>query len=363
MLLKPIPNESGAAGSSSIVKTVDMSRAASDDTLVKMFKAMLLTRMLDAKILNIQRQGRIGPYVPCGGEEAAVVASAFALEPEDWMFPSYRELGAQIARGMSVDLILAQLYGNSNDLLKGRQMSNSWGNKALNIVPTAAPIGAYLPVAVGLSLAAKLSKKRIAVLTYFGDGGTSASDFHTAMNFAGVFKTPTVFFCRNNGWAISLPVAKQTASETLAIKAQAYGFEGIRVDGNDAIVVYEATKKALEKARRGDGPTMVEALTYRLGPHSTADDPNRYRDDKEVNEWKNRDPIERFRSLLVSKGLWNNEKNREQSSLNEKLISESIQRQEKVKPLDVPEIIFEDVFSRMPWFLEEQRSELSRHLE
>ncbi|MGI0079157.1 MAG: thiamine pyrophosphate-dependent dehydrogenase E1 component subunit alpha, partial [Nitrososphaerales archaeon] len=202
-----------------------------DKKLLELYRKMALTRQLDTKILSIQRQGRVGPYVPCAGEEAAMVASAFALQREDWLFSSYRELGAHLTRGLSVDLVLAQLFGNSNDLLKGRQMSNSWGSRELNSVPTAAPIGAYLPVAVGVSLAAKRDKRQIAVLTFFGDGATSASDFHTSMNFAGVYMTPTVFLCRNNGWAISLPVSKQTASETLAVKASAYGFEGLLVDG------------------------------------------------------------------------------------------------------------------------------------
>lgn len=331
-----------------------------DDKLVELYRKMALTRQLDAKILAIQRQGRIGPYVPCAGEEAATVASAFALQKDDWLFSSYRELGAHITRGLSVDLVLAQLFGNSNDLLKGRQMSNSWGSRELNDVPTAAPIGAYLPVAVGVSLAAKRDKKQIAVLTFLGDGGTSASDFHVAMNFAGVYRTPAVFFCRNNGWAISLPVSKQTGSETLAVKASAYGFEGLLVDGNDALAVYSATKKAIEKARSGGGPTFIEALTYRVGPHSTADDPARYRDKNEADSWTRRDPVETMKSFLVSKKLWDPDREQALAIEYAELISKSIERQESMPLLSPSELIFDEVYSEAPWFLSEQRDEFQK---
>ena len=333
------------------------SKGREDDVLPKILEMMLLTRALDTKILSIQRQGRIGPYVPCAGEEAAMVASAYALEKDDWMISSYRELGAHLARGTSIDLILAQLFGNSNDLLKGRQMSNSWGNKDLHIVPTAAPIGAYLPIAVGIGMAAKMRSKKTAVLTFFGDGGTSSSDFHTALNFAGVFRSPVVFLCRNNGWAISLPVTRQTASASLAIKAEAYGFQGIQVDGNDAEAVYVQTLKALNKARSGGGPTMIEAMTYRTGPHSTADDPSRYRDQSDSQTWSKKDPIDVLRNALLAKKLWSATKEKELLSGYEKMIAESIRRQEAAPLLSPDELIFSDVYSREPWFLKEEEKQ------
>src|SRR5579875_1728970 len=329
-----------------------------DELALSIYKTMLLCRVLDSKILSLQRQGRLGAYIASTGEEGAIVGSAFALQSSDWLFTSYRELGAHLVRKLSVDLVLAQLYGNSNDLLKGRQMSNSWGSRELNTVPTAAPIGAYLPVAVGASLGAKLRGDKIAILTYLGDGGTSSSDFHAAMNFAGVYRTPTVFICRNNGWAISVPVKKQTASETLAVKAGAYGFTGLRIDGNDSISVYQATRRALEKARAGDGPTFIEALTYRLGPHSTADDPRRYRSEKEKEEWIQHDPLKLLRSKLEKRGLWNDRLEKEETERIEKMISLSIERQEHTPPLPADELIFEDVYSEIPWNLLEQRSEL-----
>jgi pyruvate dehydrogenase E1 component alpha subunit len=329
------------------------------EALVKIYEMMLLTRTLDSKILSIQRQGRIGPYVPSAGEEAAMVASAYALGKDDWMISSYRELGAHLTRGTTVDLILAQLFGNSNDLLKGRQMSNSWGNRALNIVPTAAPIGAYLPLAVGIGMGAKARGKKVAVLTYFGDGGTSASDFHTAMNFAGVFHSPIVFLCRNNGWAISLPVERQTASESLAIKAEAYGFPGIQIDGNDATKVYAETMKALATARDGGGPTMIEAMTYRTGPHSTADDPSRYRSSSEAQKWLKKDPVDFLRKLLIERKLWNESQEKDLLAKYDKMIWSSIQRQEATPLLSPKELIFEDVYSVEPWFLKEEKEEVS----
>ena len=291
-----------------------------------------------------------------------MVASAYALNKEDWMISSYREMGAHLVRGASIDSILAQLYGNANDLLKGRQMSNSWGDRRLNIVPTAAPIGAYLPLAVGISLGAVLKKRHHAVLTYFGDGGTSASDFHTAMNFAGVYHTPTVFFCRNNGWAISLPVSRQTASESLAVKAVAYGFGGVQVDGNDAESVFLATKRALDKARSGGGPTLIEAMTYRVGPHSTADDPNRYRTKEESEKWSKKDPVEILRRKLITKKLWSEVEEKELVSSYDREISASIERQEATETLPPEKLIFDDVYDSIPWHLEEQRKELAEYL-
>lgn len=332
----------------------------SDIQIIEIYKKIFLTRTLDTKILSIQRQGRIGPYVPCTGEEAAIVGATYAMMKEDWLFSSYRELGAHLVRGLSVDLVFAQLFGNSNDLLKGRQMSNSWGSRDLRDVPTAAPIGAYLPVSVGLSIAAAREKKRIAVLAFLGDGGTSASDFHAAMNFAGVYKAPIVFLCRNNGWAISLPVSKQTASETLAIKARAYGFEGIRVDGNDALAVFETTRKALNRARSGDGPTFIEAVTYRVGPHSTADDPSKYRGKDDPSSSKKIDPIVRMKDYLISNSLWSEEKDGALLKEYEELVSKSIQRQESVPLLTPTELIFGDVYSQSNWILDEEKRDFEQ---
>jgi len=329
-----------------------------DDLTVNMFKTMILNRLLDSKILSLQRQGRLGAYIASTGEEGAIVGSAYAMIQSDWLFSSYRELGAHLVRGLSIDLILAQLYGNSNDLLKGRQMSNSWGSKQLNSVTTAAPIGAYLPMAVGVAMASKIKSSGISVLAYLGDGGTSASDFHTAMNFAGVYKAPIVFICRNNGWAISVPTTRQTASKSLAIKAIAYGFEGIRVDGNDALASFVATRYALEKARSGGGPTFIEALTYRMGPHSTADDPKRYRNENQLESWTEKDPVKLLEAYLRKKTLWTDKQEADFTDECNSNISQSVQRQESTPLLPPEQLIFDDVYAEMPWHLKEQREQI-----
>src|SRR5207247_2136170 len=192
----------------------------------------------------------------------------------------------------------------AKDPQHGRQMPNHFGSRDINYVTTSSPVGTQIPHAVGAAWAAKIRKDDVVSLAYFGDGATSEGDFHSGMNFAGVFKTPTIFFCKNNQWAISVPIARQTASKTIAQKAQAYGFEGVRVDGNDLLAVYAATKAAADKARAGGGPTLIEALTYRMGPHSSSDDPTRYRATEEVDRWREKDPIDRMRKYLELKGLW-----------------------------------------------------------
>jgi pyruvate dehydrogenase E1 component alpha subunit len=338
-------------------------RVDSPESVLKIYKTMVLTRAFDTKVLSLQRQGRVGAFIATSGEEACSIGSAAALRSDDWMFTSYRETGAHLLRGLSLDLLFAQIYGNSNDLLKGRQMSNSWGSKELNVVTTAAPIGAYLPVAVGCAMAMKFKKQSSAVLTFLGDGGTSSSDFHTAMNFAGVYKAPIVFVCRNNGWAISLPVSKQTASSSLAVKAEAYGFPGIRIDGNNAMQMFSETEKALKRARAGEGPTFIEALTYRLGAHSTADDPARYRDEKkELEGWRAKDPIAFLKNYLISNKQWTPEEDLKLVQDSEKLVVEANNRQESISPLAAEELFFDDVYYEMPEFLKEQRNTFRENL-
>ena len=253
-----------------------------DEDLKKLYRALVLVRTLDARMLSLQRQGRIGFYVPSSGEEALQIGSAAALRPEDWVFPAYREPGAALWRGYPIDKLVNQFYGNAEDLSKGRQMPNHYGDRDINLVSISSPVGTQIPHAVGAAWAMKIRGEPKVSLVYFGDGATSAGDFHVSMNFAGVFRVPCVFLCKNNQWAISVPLAKQTAARTLAIKAIAYGFEGVRVDGNDVLAVYAAVKKAVATARGGGGPTLVEAVSYRMGPHSSSDDPTRYRKAEEV---------------------------------------------------------------------------------
>lgn len=329
----------------------------SKDELRRLYKIMVLARNLDIRGLQLQRAGRIGFFIGGIGQEAAHVGSAYALKPEDWVFPAYREIGSMLQRGITLKQLLNSYYANAEDLQKGRQITNLFGVKAVNYVSGSAPIATQLPHAVGVALAAKLRGDPIVTMAYFGDGGTSENDFHAGMNFAGVFKTPTIFFCQNNHWAISVPVEKQTASETIAIKAKAYGFEGVRVDGNDILAVYRTTKEAVDKARSGGGPTLIEAVTYRMGPHSSSDDPKRYRKEQELKEWQTRDPLVRFRLYLEKKGIWTEaDEQKAQEEANHEL-DEAIAYAEKL-PRPALETLFTDVYAEIPWHLEEQLREL-----
>ncbi|MGZ8473363.1 MAG: thiamine pyrophosphate-dependent dehydrogenase E1 component subunit alpha, partial [Candidatus Deferrimicrobiaceae bacterium] len=279
----------------------------SPEELLFLFRKMLLLRALDEKAISLQRSGRIGFFVPSTGQEASEIGSGFALKEGDWVFPSYRDQGAALVRGYPLSSIVGQLFGNASDPIKGHQMPNHWCDRSINLVSVSSPVATQMPQAVGAGYAAKLRGDKIAVIAYFGDGGTSTGDFHAAMNFAGVYGTPTVFFCSNNQYAISLPVSRQTASGSIAGKAAAYGFEGVRVDGNDLLAVYGVTRDALEKARAGGGPTLIEALTYRMGPHSTSDDPSRYRTEEECDAWREKDPFRRVNRHLARLGILDDE--------------------------------------------------------
>ncbi len=328
----------------------------SEEELRRIFVTLVKVRLLDDRMLVLQRQGRIGFYVPSTGEEACQVGSAFPLEKDDWVFPAYREPGAALARGVPLKAIVAQTYGRANDSSKGRQMPSHMGYRDANIVTPSSPVGTQIPLAVGAAMAMSLGKERNVSLVYFGDGATSSADFHVSMNFAGVFKAPCIFFCKNNQWAISLPVSRQTAAESIAIKAMGYGFQGIRVDGNDALAVYLVTKNATEEARAGKGPTLIEAVTYRMGPHSSSDDPSRYRDAKDVEEWRKRDPINRFRLYLQAKGIWTEGWEAEVRQEIEDELNAAIKEQESA-PKPSIDTMFTDVYSEMPWNLKEQMQE------
>jgi 2-oxoisovalerate dehydrogenase E1 component len=276
-------------------RLVDEDPALSPDLYQKMYRNMVLARELDRRMLSLQRQGRIGTYAMLEGQEAVQIGSALALEPQDFVFPSYREHGVQITRGLPMEALLAYWKGLPN---------SRWDIEKYRTGIVTVPIATQLPHAVGYSYMTKLRGEDTVAVTYFGDGATSENDFHSGMNFAGVWKTPTVFICANNLYAISVPYHKQTASRTIAQKARAYGFDGIRVDGMDPIAVYLATRIAAKRARDGKGPTLIEAMTYRYGAHATADDQTLYRDSSEVDEWKQKDPIDRLRKFLESRGEW-----------------------------------------------------------
>ena len=330
----------------------------SPDEVLRMYRWMMLQRILDTRMLALQRQGRIGFYGPSLGQEAAIVGAAMAMGPDDWIVPQYREPGAALVRGMPLKELICQLIGNAEDPIHGRQMPCHYAYRKGNYVSISSPVGTQLPHAVGIGWAMKLRGAKAAVLVFFGDGGTSTGDFHVAMNFAGVFRTPTVFLLNNNQWAISLPVAKQTAATTLADKAIAYGFDGVRVDGMDALAVYRATRDAATTAHQGGGPTLVEAVTYRLGPHSSSDDPSRYRDETEVAIWRARDPIARFRRYLEHARLWDETR---EAALEQEIgdeITRAVQEAERAPPPSV-DTLFSDVFAVTSAQLAAQRDSLT----
>jgi 2-oxoisovalerate dehydrogenase E1 component len=263
------------------------------DLYQQMYRNMVLARELDRRMLALQRQGRIGTYAMLEGQEAVQIGSALALDPDDFVFPSYREHGVQVTRGLPIEVLLAYWKGLPNA---------RWDMEKYRTAIVTVPIASQLPHAVGYSYMSKIRGESTVTAVYFGDGATSEADFHSGMNFAGVWKTPTVFICANNLYAISVPYEKQTAAETIAQKAEAYGFEGLRVDGMDPVAVYLATRLAVGRAREGHGPTLIEAMTYRYGPHATADDPSLYRTREEEESWRRRDPIERLRLFLGLRG-------------------------------------------------------------
>ncbi len=332
------------------------------DDLVRMYRQMAFLRTLDTRMLSLQRAGRIGFYGTCTGEEAAVIGGAMALEPQDWVFPALRQGGVALLRGYSLASLVAQNMGNSRDLLKGRQMPWHYSDRSVNHVSWSSVIATQLPHAVGAAYAAKLRGDKVVCVAYAGDGATSESDFHVACNFAGVWKVPVIFFVQNNQWAISVPFRVQTASDGIAVKAEAYGFPGVRVDGNDALAVYRVTKEAADRARRGEGPTLLEAVTYRMGGHSSSDDPTRYRDASEVEEWGKRDPIVRLRRYLEEHALWGAaQEEKAQKEFNEQ-ISAAIAEAEAGGPPPIG-TLFDDVYAQMPAGLREQREQLKREVE
>ncbi len=325
----------------------------SDEDVIRLFEQMLLVRTLDERCLKLQRQGRIAFYGMAKGQEAATVGSAWCIRKNDWLFPALREGGAALLRGMPVSRYIAQLMGNSLDEQKGHQQPMHFSFRAANHVSLSSPIATQVPQAVGAARAAQIRGDDEIVLGYLGDGATSEHDFHVGMTFAAVWKCPVVLFCQNNGWAISVPVSAQTASKTIAVKARGYGMPGVRIDGNDLLAVVAATRDAVERARRGEGPTFIEAVTYRRMGHSSSDDPTIYRDEAEVAEWEAKDPIDRMRRYLEKRGIWDEAKETECLARQNELVSQEIQEAEKAGP-PAFESMIADVYAVTPDLVTEQ---------
>lgn len=336
---------------------LDEAAALPNDEAVALYRAMVRTRLIDERAVLLQRQGRIGFHIGSLGEEATVLGTAHALRAEDWMFPCYREFGGALMRGMPLQRYFDNLYGNANDPAKGRQMPDHWTYRPAHIGSVSSPIGTQITQAVGFAWAARLRKDPSVSMVYFGDGATSSNEFHNGLNFAGVFKTPNVFVCRNNGWAISVPTERQTASETFAVKGVAYGIPSVRCDGNDLVAVVRTARAAVERAARGEGPTLIEALTYRMSGHSTSDDPTRYRPEEQLSPWSNLDPLRRVRRYLETRVGWSDA---QQQDLEEQVTTELKEVVETAEKTGAPslESLFDDVYASLPWHLHEQRSEL-----
>lgn len=316
----------------------------------RLYQAMLSARVFDRKASAMQRQGRLATYSPFEGQEACQIGSAAALAPQDWVVGSYRDGGAMWLHGYTW-----------RNLLLGRTGDERGGQtpEGVRVLPPSITVGGHMIHAVGIGWGERLQGSNGVALTLFGDGATSEGDFHEAMNFAAVFETPTIFFCQNNGWAISMPTERQTRSETIAHKAVAYGMEGVRVDGNDLLAVFEVTGAAVVKARGGGGPTLIEGLTFRIGPHTTADDPGRYRSDDSVTEWRERDPLERVRLFLAANDAWDETWQHEIEESESRLVEEAVATSEALAPLTAGEI-FDAMYAEPTAQLREQRAQAER---
>jgi 2-oxoisovalerate dehydrogenase E1 component alpha subunit len=329
-----------------------------DADLLRLHRLMLLGRELDERMVTLQRQGRIGFYVGAVGEEASVLGAAAAMEERDWIFPSYREHAVALARGMPLDTFVCHLLGNAGDPAQGRQMPCHETWRPGRYASVSSPLATQLPHAVGVAWAARLKGDDVVALAYLGDGTTSASDFHTALNLAGVRRIPVVFVCRNNGWAISTPGELQTASATIAQKAVAYGIRGERVDGNDPLAVHGAARRARERAASGEGPTLLECVTYRLGGHSTSDDPRAYRPEEAVAPWRAKDPIRRMSLFLERRGLLAGGLEQRLRDEARDEVRRAVEQAEAVAGSPPLESLFDDVYAEPLWQQRRQLEEL-----
>jgi pyruvate dehydrogenase E1 component alpha subunit len=321
------------------------------DDLRRIYRTCLVARRFDERMLLLQRQGRIGTYLPARGHEAAVLGSVYALRPTDWLVPVWREWAAYVWRGWPLENLILLYAG----LTEGTRVPDG-----IRDLPVCVPMGTHVPHAVGLACAARYRREDSVVLCYFGDGASSEGVCQEALNFAGVFRAPVVFVCINNQWAISIPRARQTRARTLAHRALAYGFPGVQVDGNDLLAVVVAAREAVARARGGEGPTLIEAVTYRLLGHSTADDPTKYREESEVREWEAREPLRRLRTYLAATGVVDDALHARLEAEAELEVRQAIERAEarmkEARALDM----FDHVYGDVPAEVAAQRAELAR---
>lgn len=328
------------------------------EVAVQMYNKMVTLQMMDSIFYEAQRQGRISFYVTASGEEAISIASAAALTTDDIVFPQYREHGMLLWRGFTLQEFADQCFGNKSDYGKGKQMPIHYGSNKHNYFTVSSPIATQIPQAVGAAYSLKMDKKDACVVTFVGDGGSSEGDFHAGLNFAAVTEAPVIFICRNNGWAISTPVSEQFRSDGIVVRGHAYGIRSIRVDGNDALAVYNGIRAAREMAVTERRPILVEALTYRVGHHSTSDDSTKYRSVDEIEHWKYlRNPMNRLRKWVEMNGWWSNEDELELRNSIKKQLLQAIQVAERTEKPPLAEL-FNDVYDHPTDNLQEQESTL-----
>ncbi|GEA01911.1 3-methyl-2-oxobutanoate dehydrogenase [Alteromonas sp. KUL17] len=333
----------------------------SKEEALKIFNTMHYIRVLDERMVGAQRQGRISFYLASTGEEAASVASAAALSDDDMIMSQYREQGALAYRGYTTEQFMNQMFSNKDDPNKGRQMPIHYGDKPLNFMTISSPLGTQIPQASGYAYGQKMSGKDVVTICYFGEGAASEGDFHAGLNMAAVLNCPVIFFCRNNGYAISTPAEEQFAGDGIASRGLGYGIKTIRVDGNDVLAIYAATKEARRIAIEEKCPVLIEAMTYRLAAHSTSDDPTGYRSREEEDKWRAKDPIARMAKWLESKGWFDEAENQKRVDKARQDVLAAMKSCEKTDVCAIEDIV-EDVYDTAPWHLKEQLSELKAHI-
>ncbi len=328
---------------------------------LRIYHAMVTTRVLDERMLAAQRQGRLSFYMQCTGEEAAIIGSTAALDDADMIMAQYREQGSMAYRGFTIDEFMNQLFGNEKDYGKGRQMPVHYGSSKLNYMTISSPLATQIPQATGYAYGQKMAGSKQCTIVYFGEGAASEGDFHAGLNMAAVHRVPAIFFCRNNGYAISTPANEQFAADGIAPRGFGYKMDTIRVDGNDLLAVYQATEAARKLAVEENRPVLIEAMTYRLAAHSSSDDPSGYRSKDEEAVWREKDPILRVQNWLTRKKWWSESQEKELQERLRREVLETMKRAQKLPPPPL-ETLVTDVYDEVPPLLNRQFEKLKAHI-
>ncbi len=342
--------------------TGDLADPGLDDaTLHGLYEMLVLVRAIDDRGWTLQRSGRVEFWIPHRGLEAVHTGATLAFAPEDWIFLGYRHPGTLLMRGVPLEQLFTQFFGRAGEPLKGRRLPTLMGDRRANVVPMTTQVGSYIPHACGAAWAAKIKGHDTRFMAFFGEGSSSRGEFHSALNFAGIHKPPVVFMCENNGWAVTTPTDLQTGSATFAEKGDAYGVRNLRVDGNDPLAVYAVTKEARALCPE-QGATLIEAITYRMGYHTTSDNPDLYRTPEDVAVWEPWCPLARMRKYLEKRGLWDEARETALWARVKADIDVAVKAAE-AKPFPEPSTMFDDTFAEPTWMIEEQRRQLLAELE